>query len=155
MHNHAPENYKCPICLAIEGIENSDTLIKQSDIVYKDELATVFIGSFSIGSNPPQPIIVPNKHFENLYDLPTEYARHIQDLAQKVALAVRENYPSEGVMIQQNNEPASGQHAFHYHMHIFPRYENDNIHQNMTTKKNTTPEQRQVFVEKLKTFFKK
>ena len=38
MYNHGPENYTCPICPAVNGIENQDTLIKQSDIVYKDEL---------------------------------------------------------------------------------------------------------------------
>ena len=46
MYNHAPIDYKCPICIALEGKENEDTLITQSDIVYADELATAFISSF-------------------------------------------------------------------------------------------------------------
>ena len=33
MFNNAPENYKCPICLGVKGIESDDTYIKQSDIV--------------------------------------------------------------------------------------------------------------------------
>ncbi len=33
MYNHTPANYKCPICPAVNGIENGDTLIAQSDIV--------------------------------------------------------------------------------------------------------------------------
>ncbi len=38
MHNHAPTNYQCPICLAIEGIENENTWIKPADIFYRDDL---------------------------------------------------------------------------------------------------------------------
>lgn len=48
MYNHAPENYKCPICLSVKGIENEDTLLKQADLVYKDDLVSVFINSFWI-----------------------------------------------------------------------------------------------------------
>lgn len=38
MYNHALENYKCPICLAIQGVESDGTLLKQADLVFKDDL---------------------------------------------------------------------------------------------------------------------
>lgn len=60
MYNHASENYKCQICPAVNGIENEDTWIKQADIVYKDDIVTVFIGSKFVKNNSGHPIIVPN-----------------------------------------------------------------------------------------------
>lgn len=150
MYNHAPENYKCPICVALEGNENEDTLIRQSDIVYKDELATAFISSFFIGNNPGHVVIVPNKHFENIYDLPIDYAHRIQEIAKKMALALKKAYNAEGITTLQNNEPAGNQHAFHYHFHVFPRYENDELHKNMLDKKTTTAGERLPYAEKVK-----
>lgn len=150
MYNHAPQDYKCPICLAINGVENSDTLIRQNDIVYKDDLVTAFISSFFIGSNPGHVIISPNKHFENMYDLPDEYVHRVSEVAKKVALAIKESYKCEGITTLQNNEPAGGQHAFHYHFHVFPRYTNDNFHKKMLDKKLTKPEERLEYANKLK-----
>jgi histidine triad (HIT) family protein len=127
MFNHAPDNYKCPICLAIEGIENEHTMARQADIVYRDDLVLVYVNSKFVGNNPGHVIVVPVKHFENLYELPANYAARIMEVAQKMALALKEVRKCDGVMIQQNNEPASGQHAFHYHMHVFPRFEGDDF----------------------------
>ena len=150
MYNYAPSSYKCPICLGVQGIENEDTLLKQSDVVYKDELVTAFINSFFVGKNPGHAIVVPNEHFENIYNLPTEYAHCIFDVAQKIALAMKKTYGCDGIMTQQNNEPASGQHAFHYHLHIFPRYENDQLHSFMNEKRLAPSEERIEYAQKLK-----
>ncbi len=150
MYSHASQDYKCPICPAIMGIESKDTLITQSDIVYKDELVTAFINSFFIGNNPGHVIIVPNEHFENIYDLPLEYATRIHKVAQKIALAIKAGYKAEGITTLQNNEPAGNQHAFHYHLHVFPRYSNDELHKNILDKKSTTPEERLPYAEKVR-----
>ncbi len=152
MHNHAPKNYRCPICIAISGMENEETLIVQNDIVYKDDLVTAFIGSFFIGKNDGHVIVVPNGHFENIYDLPDEVGGRIFAVGKKLAIAIRETYGCEGITTLQNNEPIGNQHAFHYHFHVFPRYENDNLHANMSDKRQTTPEERAPFAEKLRDY---
>jgi histidine triad (HIT) family protein len=150
MYNHAPSDYKCPICLAVNGLENEDTLIRQSDIVYKDDLVTAFISAFFIGDNSGHVIIVSNEHFENIYDLPTEHAHHISEIAQKMAFALKKAYSAGGITTLQNNEPAGNQHTFHYHFHVFPRYANDELHKNMQDKKSTTPEERKPYADKVK-----
>ena len=127
MHNHAPDNYVCPICLTIQGIENEQTMAKQADIIYRDEFALALINSKFIKSNPGHVIVVPIKHFENIYELPTNYMHRIIEISQKIALALKAVRECEGVWIEQNNEPASGQHAFHYHMHIVPRFKDDGL----------------------------
>jgi histidine triad (HIT) family protein len=41
---------------------------------------------------------------------------------------MKEVYSCDGVMLIQRNEPAAGQRAWHYHLHVITRYENDNWH---------------------------
>lgn len=155
MYNHAPEGYKCPICLGIKGIENEDTLLKQADLVYKDDLVSVYINSFWIDTAKGHVIVVPNIHYENIFDLPKEVGCRISEITKKVALAMKESYRCDGITLRQNNEPASDQHAFHYHQHIFPRYEGDSFNVNMTKKSIlSTPEERIEYAEKLKNVLK-
>jgi histidine triad (HIT) family protein len=123
--SNAPENYVCPICLGVQETESANTLMRPTDIVYKDKLVTAFINSFFVGKNAGHVIIVPNEHFESIYTLPAEYGHRIFDIAQKVSLAMKKTYGCDGITTRQNNEPAGDQHAFHFHFHIFPRYADD------------------------------
>jgi len=150
MYNHAIGDYVCPICIALQGIEDDRTMIRPSDIVFRDDLVTVFIGSFFVGNNPAQPIVVPNKHYENLYDLPDAEAQRIILVSRIVAQAMKKSYECDGVMIRQNNEPASSQHAFHYHMHLFPRFDGDELDSNMAVSRKSTPEERLPYANRLK-----
>ena len=127
MFNHAPKGYICPICLAVQGIESEHTMARQADIVHRDDLVVAYVNSFYISTNRGHVIVVPTAHFENLYDLPPEYAHRIMDVSREIALAMKAAYRCDGIWIAQNNEPASGQHAFHYHMHIVPRYDGDGL----------------------------
>lgn len=150
MYNHAGREYKCPICLGIQGIENKDTLIKKSDIVFRNKLVTAFIASFFIGRNLGHVIVVPNRHIENLYDLPDVVGSEVFKISKKMSLAIKKAYRCEGITILQNNEPAGDQHAFHYHLHILPRYKKDNLSKNLTNKKLASQKVRKVYAEKLK-----
>ncbi len=150
MDNHAPSDYICPICLGVAGVESEDTLLRLTDIVYKGEFVTAFINSFWIKNNPGHVIVVPNDHYENLYDLPSDLGAHIFAVAKKIAIAMKESYKCDGITTLQNNEPAGGQHAFHYHFHIFPRYDNDDLHANMMDKQLADPTKRKEYANKLR-----
>lgn len=151
MLNHAPKDYKCPICLGVKGVENEDTLLKQADLVYRDELVSVFVNSFWIETVEGHVIVVPNEHHENIYEIPKEVGDRIFEVIQKMAVAMKEAYQCDGLTIRQNNEPAGNQHAFHYHHHVYPRYENDSFNEGMSKKSILSqPEQRIEYVEKLK-----
>lgn len=152
MYNHSPENYNCPICLGVNGIENDATMLKQADIVFKDDLVCVFVNSKFVGNNPGHFIVVPNEHFENLYDTPEEVLSRIIAVSKKIALAMKKARNCDGVMIEQNNEPASGQHAFHYHMHIVPRFNDDKFQEFRNNVRVSDPEERIVYVEELKKY---
>lgn len=151
MHTHAPQNYICPICLGNQGIENDDTLLKQADLIFRDDLVSVWINSFWIKGNEGHVIVVPNEHYENIYDLPDEVGHRIFEVAKKMSIVLKKAYGCDGLTLRQNNEPAADQHALHYHLHIFPRYDGDKFNLELTKKSVLSEtEERKKYVEKIK-----
>lgn len=153
MFNNAPEGYKCPICIAIHGEENNDTWIVQDDIFYRDDLVMGFIGSKSIKGNEGHPLVVPIEHYENLYDLPDNVAERVIQISKQIAIALKEVRKADGVTLVQNNEPAGDQHAFHYHMHVVPRFEGDDFHKELWKAKRSDPEERLEYAHQLNQWF--
>ena len=128
MYNHAPENYACPFCLLIAGISNEHVQSVPDDIVYHDSSVTAFIGSGQWKNNHGNTIIVPNEHFENIYDLPISYAQDIHRVARLLAITMKAVYGCDGVSTRQHNEPGGSQDVWHYHLHVTPRYHGDNYY---------------------------
>ncbi len=139
MHNHAPQNYACPFCLLIQGVENERVRSVQSDIILKNEMVTAFVGSHQWGNNHGNVIIAPNEHYENIYDLPIHYAQPIHELARTIALAMKAVYSCDGVSTRQHNEPAGNQDVWHYHLHVTPRYNGDGFYSALTSLRQSMP----------------
>jgi histidine triad (HIT) family protein len=72
-------------------------------------------------------LILPKEHYENLYELPDELASKAMIVAKKVIARMTEVTGCAGYNVLQNNGVAAGQTVFHYHMHLIPRYENDDV----------------------------
>src|SRR5512136_2267126 len=102
MYNHAPENYICPFCLFVQGAGHADVLSVQSDVIYHDETVSAFVSSHQWPNNSGNVVIVPNEHFENIYELPVRYAADIHRLAKKIALAMKTVYACDGVSTRQH-----------------------------------------------------
>ncbi len=128
MYHHAPENYLCPFCLLVQGVENEHVYSVRSDIVYQDKSVTAFIGSHQWPRNHGNTIIVPNEHFENIFDLPDHYSQEIHRAARMISLAMKKVYACDGISIRQHNEPAGYQDVWHYHLHVTPRYKDDQFY---------------------------
>ena len=150
MYNHAPTNYICPFCSLIQSRENKHVLSVQNDIIYQDSHITAFIGSHQWPNNHGNVIIVPNEHFENIYDLPGHYAEKIHRSAQRIALAMKAVYACDGVSTRQHNEPGGNQDVWHYHLHVTPRYHHDRYYG--SPREFMSADQRAVHAEKLRTY---
>jgi histidine triad (HIT) family protein len=127
MRNHTPADYVCLFCCLVQNIECDQNELQQSDIVPQNENVTAFMAMRRFPNNPGHVLVIPNQHYENIYDLPLEIAIHIHACARKVALAMKNAYGCDGILIRQHNEPAGGQNVFHYHMHVIPRYTGDDF----------------------------
>lgn len=72
-------------------------------------------------------IIIPKKHAANIYELEDADAAKVFPIAKKIAAALQKTYGCDGVNVLQNNGEAAGQTVFHLHVHVIPRYNDDDI----------------------------
>jgi histidine triad (HIT) family protein len=89
--------------------------------VYEDQEFRAFLDIEPAG--PGHTLIVPKKHAANFFELPEETAVHAMQLAQRLAKAMKEVLPIDGLNIIQNNGEVAGQTVMHYHLHVIPRYQ--------------------------------
>ena len=128
MYNHAPKDYVCPFCSLLLGVKNENVVSVPDDIFYQDEYISAIISSRQWVHNQGHALVIPNEHCENIYELPVELGAKIHILAQKIALAMKILYECDGVSTRQQNEPAGNQDVRHYHLHVLPRYVNDQLY---------------------------
>jgi len=151
MYTHAPPEYICPFCLLIQGKENNQTQLRKTDIVFQTTDITAFMATRKWPNNQGHVLIIPNKHFENIYDLPFSISSKIHALSRNIALAMKSEYQCDGIMLRQHNEPAGDQNIWHYHLHIIPRYQNDDFY--YTQKNPFAAKERASYAQKLSKWF--
>lgn len=71
-------------------------------------------------------LIIPKEHYENIFEMPDELVKEGFLLAKEIAKKMKEKLGCSGINIVQNNGSDAGQTVFHFHIHVIPRYENDN-----------------------------
>ncbi len=71
-------------------------------------------------------LILPKEHYANIYEIDEETLAKAHVLAKKMATIMTEVFEADGFNILQNNNEAAGQSVFHFHIHLIPRYANDN-----------------------------
>lgn len=72
-------------------------------------------------------LLLPKKHYANLFELDDEVAEKALKTAKKVAGQMKEALHADGFNLVQNNGEIAGQTVFHFHMHLIPRYEKDQV----------------------------
>lgn len=71
-------------------------------------------------------LILPKNHFKNLYEIDDDVASKVLPLAKKMAAVMTEKLSCDGFNVVQNNNEVAGQTVFHFHVHLIPRYDDDN-----------------------------
>ena len=92
--------------------------------IYEDDTFTVIMDASP--ATKGHALILPKDHYANIYELDEEVAGKAFKLAKKLATEMTEKLHCDGFNIVQNNGEVAGQTVFHFHMHLIPRYENDN-----------------------------
>ena len=94
-------------------------------------------------------LILPKAHAANIYEISDDMAAKAMILAKKMATKMTEELKCDGFNNVQNNGEPAGQTVFHFHMHLIPRYEGDQV--GITWKPGTlTDEVKNEILEKLK-----
>lgn len=103
-------------------------MIRDGDIparkVYEDENVFAILDISQV--TPGHTLLIPKKHVRNIFDYDEELAQNVFGAVPKVARALRDFHPDvEGLNVLVNNEEVAFQTVFHSHVHLLPRYSND------------------------------
>ena len=104
----------CIFCKIINGEIPSYT-------IYEDDIVKVLLDV-----NPDtngHSLIIPKNHYENLNDIDEKVLHHINSISKKMYCLLKDKLNCDGLTIIQNND--YGQEIKHYHMHLVPRYKDD------------------------------
>ena len=72
-------------------------------------------------------LILPKEHYAKLYELPDEAASKVLIVAKNVVAKMTKALGCDGYNLVQNNGEVAGQTVFHFHMHLIPRYKEDQV----------------------------
>lgn len=96
-----------------------------SKIVYEDEDTLAFL---DISQNTKgHTLVIPKQETKSLLTAPKEVVEKINTVAQKLAQDYMQIFDAKGVNILSNAGEVAGQTVFHYHVHVIPRYTEDEL----------------------------
>jgi len=106
----------CIFCKIVEGVIPS-TKIYENDHV----LAFADISPATKGHT----LLIPKRHCIDIFEMDSELAVQVFSVVSKVAHLLKDIHNCQGLNLINNNGSSAGQCVFHYHLHLVPRYEND------------------------------
>ncbi|MFB6205481.1 MAG: HIT family protein [Haloglomus sp.] len=113
-----PEDYECPFC-AIVGGEAAASVVSETD----ETLAFADANPATEGHT----LVVPKAHAAGLADLDPSVGGRLFEEGMAVAAAARGAFDPDGVNFFLADGEAAGQEVFHAHLHVVPRYEDDDV----------------------------
>lgn len=108
----------CIFCKIIGGEIPSAT-------IYEDDEFKVILDRFP--SNIGHVLILPKKHYADIFEIDEEVAGRLFKLAVRVAKHMKEVLGLEAMNLVQNNGTMAGQTVHHFHLHLIPRYKDDKV----------------------------
>ena len=121
----------CIFCKIIKGEIPSAT-------IYEDNDFKVILDRFP--SRVGHVLILPKAHYANIFEIDPAVAGKLFTLAVKIAKAMKETMGFTDMNVLQNNGPIAGQSVNHFHLHLIPRYEGDDVKISWTPKEPTDEE---------------
>lgn len=96
-----------------------------ASIIYEDETVIVFLDIRPL--NEGHTLVIPKKHYVDIFDIPEKQLSQVHKVAKQVSLAVKKATNADGISIIQQNGKAAAQDIFHLHVHVVPRFEGQKL----------------------------
>lgn len=93
----------------------------ESYVVYEDELVSCFLDNDPI--NEGHILIVPKKHYCDVDEIDDITLERVMKLYKILVRVIKEEFNPDGYTMMQNGGKFN--EIRHYHMHVFPRYKED------------------------------
>ncbi|MCP8968211.1 HIT family protein [Ectobacillus ponti] len=88
--------------------------------VYENEHVLAFLDISQVTKG--HTLVIPKTHRQDVFALTPDVAPHLFAAVPHIANAIQRAYQPVGLNILNNNGEAAGQTVFHFHMHLIPRY---------------------------------
>lgn len=108
----------CIFCRIVAGNARSWT-------VYEDEHVKAFLDINPV--NAGHTLVIPRRHYRDIYDIPIEELKHIMHGVKIIVQALKKGLGVEAVNIHHSTGKAAGQEIYHFHIHIVPRFIGDGL----------------------------
>ncbi len=109
---------QCIFCKIIRGEA-------KAEILFENEYALSILDINPIHYG--HALIFPKQHCETFLTIEEQYLTGLAQATQVVSKAIVNAFQPDGFNIFSNNGKAAGQSVFHFHFHVTPRYNDDNI----------------------------
>ncbi len=96
-----------------------------SEKIYENETFLAFLDISPVSKG--HLLIIPKKHFENIYDIKDSYLKEIISVAKIIAESLKKSLNTSGVNILHASGIDAQQSVFHFHIHLIPRYKDDKL----------------------------
>ena len=94
-----------------------------SSKVYEDDHFLAFLDISQV--TPGHTLVIPKKHARNLLEMTPDETADLFNVVSTVTKKVESATQPQGMNIISNMEEIAGQSVFHTHVHILPRYSQD------------------------------
>ena len=91
--------------------------------VYEDDHFLAFLDISQV--TPGHTLVIPKKHARNLLEMTPDETADLFNIVSRVTKKVESATQPQGMNIISNMEEIAGQSVFHTHVHILPRYSQD------------------------------
>ena len=107
----------CIFCKLANGVFPTNS-------IYEDEDFNVILDASP--ATKGHALILPKEHYANMFEIDDDILAKAAKLAKKIMTHEKEILGCDGYNLVQNNGEAAGQTVFHFHMHLIPRYSDNN-----------------------------
>jgi len=107
----------CVFCNIVNGVFSSKK-------VYEDDLCIAILDLSQQGYG--HTLVIPKEHYANMLEIPEDLLAHLIKVTKNLCNLYTTKLKATGFNILNNCNEVAGQTVLHFHIHIIPRYDNDN-----------------------------
>jgi histidine triad (HIT) family protein len=93
--------------------------------IYEDDEVFAIMDIFPW--NPGHALVIPRTHAPTIWDISPDDAAAVMRAAHRLAPAIRDAVGADGLNLMQSNGRAAWQQVDHFHLHLIPRWADDDL----------------------------
>jgi histidine triad (HIT) family protein len=121
-----PQDNGCIFCDIVHRRSPAEVLYENAQAIAVLDIRPIHYG---------HSLVIPKIHCRDFLGIPREHYHGLMEATQEVAAATVRAFSLEGFNVFSNNGRVAGQSVFHFHLHITPRYRDDQIRFQLTLKR--------------------